>query len=282
MAELRLINWTTASASVGRTLFDTTRLRPDELRWFQDHACPPNVIGANYYVTSERFLDTNIGRYPVSAHGGNGRHCYADVEACRYRPEGMEGLRVLLPELWERYRLRSRLPRCISAGLARRKYGGCSTRGKRHRNFAPSGVDLRAHNHLGSARLVRLVQSVDPRRGVLRIGAFDVRGPSHAPTAIAQAVRSLAKQQDFAHPAIPSAGWWQPQSRETLSSATVSAATMRRVPILIAGGRGTLGSILRSLLCSRHRLRGAIATGTSISPAARRLTRHSSAFGPGC
>src|SRR5205085_9617209 len=52
-----------------------------ELNWFLDHPCPPDIIGINHYLTSERFLDERLERYPLHQHGGNGRHRYADVES---------------------------------------------------------------------------------------------------------------------------------------------------------------------------------------------------------
>ena len=32
----------------------------------------PDMIGVNYYVTSERYLDENIENYPPESIGGNG------------------------------------------------------------------------------------------------------------------------------------------------------------------------------------------------------------------
>ena len=43
-----------------------------ELAWFAENRCAPSVVGVNYYVTSERFLDHRVGRYPAHTHGGNG------------------------------------------------------------------------------------------------------------------------------------------------------------------------------------------------------------------
>src|SRR5919205_951999 len=76
-----------------------------ELMWFVENACPPSVVGLNYYVTSERYLDHRVGRYPAHTHGGNGGDTYADVEAVRVRAEGLAGVRSLLGEAWERFRL---------------------------------------------------------------------------------------------------------------------------------------------------------------------------------
>ncbi len=75
---------------------------PDpEWTWFQDNPCPPDVVGINYYVTSERFLDERLERYPREYHGGNGRHAYADVEAVRVRR--LTGVEARLREAWARY-----------------------------------------------------------------------------------------------------------------------------------------------------------------------------------
>ncbi|MBD0326039.1 MAG: family 1 glycosylhydrolase, partial [Pyrinomonadaceae bacterium] len=76
-----------------------------ELDWFAENTCPPDIIGINHYLTSERFLDERTERYPSCTHGGNGRDAYADVEAVRVCAEGTAGPRSLLREAWERYRL---------------------------------------------------------------------------------------------------------------------------------------------------------------------------------
>ena len=39
------------------------------LEFFLKNPCPPDIIGFNYYVTSERYLDEQIENYPVSTHG---------------------------------------------------------------------------------------------------------------------------------------------------------------------------------------------------------------------
>jgi dTDP-4-dehydrorhamnose reductase len=67
--------------------------------------CPPDIIGINHYLTSERFLDENLEKYPAWTHGGNGKDRYADVEAVRVCAEGTAGAYTLLKETWERYNL---------------------------------------------------------------------------------------------------------------------------------------------------------------------------------
>jgi len=74
-----------------------------DLYWFAENPCPPSVLGVNYYLTSDRFLDHRVQSYPPMMVGGNGHEVYADVEAVRVRPEGIAGAAVLLAQAWERY-----------------------------------------------------------------------------------------------------------------------------------------------------------------------------------
>ncbi|HZH04910.1 MAG TPA: family 1 glycosylhydrolase, partial [Myxococcaceae bacterium] len=76
-----------------------------ELEFFLENPTPPDVVGLNYYLTSDRVLDERLEHYPEWSHGGNGRHQYADVEAVRVRPEGMAGHELILQQAWDRYRL---------------------------------------------------------------------------------------------------------------------------------------------------------------------------------
>ncbi|HZH65055.1 MAG TPA: family 1 glycosylhydrolase, partial [Flavisolibacter sp.] len=80
------------------------KVTPKELEFFQQNACIPDVFGYNHYLTSERFLDGRINRYPKNTHGGNGLHTYADVEAIRVELKEESGIEVLLKEAWHRYK----------------------------------------------------------------------------------------------------------------------------------------------------------------------------------
>lgn len=66
--------------------------------------CPPALLGINHYITSERYLDGDVDSYPMDRHGGNGRHRYVDIEACR-SPVPRLGPSALLLQAWERYRI---------------------------------------------------------------------------------------------------------------------------------------------------------------------------------
>ncbi|HEX2674064.1 MAG TPA: family 1 glycosylhydrolase, partial [Polyangiaceae bacterium] len=75
-----------------------------ELGAFELEPCPPDIIGINYYVTSERFLDSRVDLYPEHMLGGNARHAYADVEAVRVCADGLLGPTAILETAHERFR----------------------------------------------------------------------------------------------------------------------------------------------------------------------------------
>ncbi len=246
----------------GHALWDYLRasgVGERELMWFAENPCPPSVVGVNYYVTSERFLDERLGRYPPHTHGGNGREAYADVEAVRVRAEGLAGARSVLSEAWERYRL----PLAVTEA-----HMGC-TRDEQMRWLAEVWADARA---LGAEGVdVRAVTAwalfgsfdwdslVTRDAGRYEPGAFDVRSPRPRPTATAHLLRDLARGVEHEHPALAAPGWWRRLDRMTYSPQRqpVWGAQTNAPLLLITGATGTLGAAFARVAESRalpHRL----------------------------
>lgn len=185
-----------------------------ELAWFVRNPCPPDVLGANHYVTSERWLDTDLDAWPERSHGGNGRQAYADIEAVRAFADPAPGLRTLLVEAWERYRL----------PIAVTEIHLDSTREDQMRwlleNWRAAvaardedGVDLRAvtvWSLLGSWDWNCLLVAC---RGYYEPGVFDIRGGAPRPTAIARLATHLAAGRVPDEPVLAGPGWWHREGR---------------------------------------------------------------------
>src|SRR4051812_38381892 len=76
------------------------------LRDLTENPCPPDIVGINYYLSTDRFLDQRQQRYPRLSWGGNGTHAYADIEAVRVARADLEVTAAArLREAWRRYRL---------------------------------------------------------------------------------------------------------------------------------------------------------------------------------
>jgi dTDP-4-dehydrorhamnose reductase len=221
-------------------------MKEGELRWFQDNVCPPDVLGINYYVTSERFLDERLENYPPHLHGGNGRQAYADVEAVRVKPEGIAGPGDLLREAYQRYRL----PLAITEahlGCSREEQVRWLAEVWREAQVArQSGIDVRAvtaWSLLGSFDWDSLVTQP---RGHYEPGAFDARGPAPRTTALAALVRALTKNGLAKHPVLAHSGWWRRPERLAFHVGASNgdppkAGSADGQPVLITGASGTLG-----------------------------------------
>jgi dTDP-4-dehydrorhamnose reductase len=220
-----------------------------ELLWFQDHPCPPDILGWNYYLTSERFLDQRVSRYPESTHGGNAWHRYADVEAVRVRGEGIEGLGTLLGEAWERYQ-RPLAVTEVHLGCHRESQMRWLVNAwKTGQELRAEGVDLRAITVWSLLGAFDWNSLCTVRQGFYESGVFDIRNSQPRPTALAGVARELSLGQEPSHPALPALGWWEQPSRLLYPPVFTTRrrhgeplrATVPTPPLLIAGAGGTLG-----------------------------------------
>lgn len=176
------------------------------LDWFIDDPCPPDIIGLNYYVTSERYLDHHLERWPVHSHGGNGRQRYADVEAVR--AEGLVGIEDLLGEAWQRFG-RPLAVTEVHLGCTReeqlRWLLHVHDAALRARAAGVPVLAVTAWAMFGAFDWASLVTRDD---GHYEPGLFDVRGPVPRPTAVAHAVRALAAGRRPDHAVLAAEGWW--------------------------------------------------------------------------
>jgi beta-glucosidase/6-phospho-beta-glucosidase/beta-galactosidase len=181
-----------------------------ELQAFIDQPLPPDVLGINHYVTSERYLDGWLAGYPGQpAIQGLHHPAYVDVEALRVTAVAVRGLEELLRETWERYQL----PLAITES-----HLGC-TREEQLRwlhqtwqsanRLRADGIDLRGltvWSLLGAFDWDNLLTqdgaSYEP-------GVFDVRGGRLRPTALARMVQGFVQQGHYTHPVLDGPGWWQ-------------------------------------------------------------------------
>jgi dTDP-4-dehydrorhamnose reductase len=227
----------------------------DRLRAIADDPCPPDVIGVNHYLTSDRFLDHRTHNYPPERVGGNEFMAFADVEAIRVALPAPGGLEGVLEEAWARYRR----PLAVTES-----HNGC-TREEQVRwireawetaeRLRERGVEVQAVTAwalLGTydwnSLLTRHVGHYEP-------GAFDLRGGAPRPTAIARELARIGAGEGEIHPATQGPGWWRRDIRLEFQPVFRSVETPEprgewrtptapSRPLLIAGATGTLGKAL--------------------------------------
>lgn len=191
-----------------------TGLAEAELTPLLERPCPPDVMGFNHYVTSERFLDERLDRYPVRTHGGNGRELYADVAAVRVLADGPDGPERLLREAWHRYGRPLAITEAHLGGPADERVRWLHELWDAARRVRAAGGDVRAvtaWSLLGAYDWDSLLLRDD---GSYEPGVFDVReGGDPVPTPLAELVRDLALLGESRHPALAAPGWWRRPER---------------------------------------------------------------------
>ncbi|MBX9881694.1 MAG: sugar nucleotide-binding protein [Sphingomonas sp.] len=230
----------------------------DRLSAIADAPCPPDIIGINHYLTSDRFLDERLHRYPRESHGGNGRQSYADVAAIRVLDPPPPGIAGAVREAWARYRR----PIAITE-----VHNGC-TRDEQLRWLAEGwdtaralrgeGVDLRAvtaWSLFGSCGWNTLLTAP----GRYESGVFDVSSGDVRETAAADLLRGLLI--DAPRPPVArTPGWWRRPIR--LEHRVVHLGQPRPLaapgtpddvpPLLICGATGTLGQAFARACAARN------------------------------
>ncbi len=208
----------------------------DQLNFFIEHPCPPDIIGCNYYLTSERFLDEDIDKYPERCHGNNGKHLYADIESVRVNK--MLGLQTLLKEVWDRYKIPVAITE-IHLNCSREEqmrwimeaWNTCCIL----KNEGVNILALTAWALLGSYDWNSLITADNKS---YESGVFDIRNNNVRKTVLGKIITSLAATGDYTHPILEGKGWWHNCNE---SAESVQQNFTGKKLVLITGKNGTLG-----------------------------------------
>jgi dTDP-4-dehydrorhamnose reductase len=180
-----------------------------ELELFREHSTPPDLLGFNYYVTGERFLDSRIEQYCAHVIGGNGRRRYADVEAVRVCRRGLLGPAVLLGGAFERYHTPLAITEAHLAGPAEEQARWFSYLWHEAETAKSAGVPVRAVTAwalLGSYGWDRLVTDGGSS---YEAGAFQVLDGQLLETPYAGFLRAVSQGA----PRVVDGGWWRSTER---------------------------------------------------------------------
>jgi dTDP-4-dehydrorhamnose reductase len=183
--------------------------------------CAPDMIGINYYVTSDRFLDDRIHDYPPHTHGGNGVERYADVEAVRVRDSGIVGHRQVLEEMWQRYRIPLALGEVHLTCGPEDQVRWLVEAWRAATEARENGIDVRGVTAWAAFGTKDWDSLLVERRGRYEPGLFDVRGSAVEATALAAVARDLGKTGASSHPMLAGPGWWRRDDRFAYPQLTV-------------------------------------------------------------
>lgn len=186
-------------------------IEEEEILWFQDHPCPPDVIGMNYYATSDRFLDHRLHLYPPSLRSSEGP--FVDVESVRV--EGRPPVDFLRPirEAWSRYQRPIALTEVHLGGPPAEQICWLAAAYGAMQTAQGEGVQcaaLTAWALLGSYFWNELVTRDN---GHYEPGVFDVSSGRPVATPVAEVVAQMAAGRAPRHGALARGGWWTSSDR---------------------------------------------------------------------
>ncbi|MFN7029483.1 MAG: sugar nucleotide-binding protein [Sphingopyxis sp.] len=212
-----------------------------QLEQLVERPCPPDVLGLNHYLTSDRFLDHRLDLYGAERRG----HCplgpLADVETVRVLGSS-PGLEGALRESWGRYGLPMAITEVHNGCTREEQMRWLDEAWKAAILLRGEGLPIEAITAWSLLGAHDWDSLLTRDAGHYESGVFDIRGPAPRETALAPMMRTLAAGEAFDHPVLANAGWWRGHSR--LAPAGESSGREpkpRGRPLLIAGATGTLG-----------------------------------------
>ncbi len=181
-------------------------LAEPDILWFRDNPCPPDVVGVNWYATSDRFLDHRLHAYPRGMRSAEGP--FADVEAVRVRPEGLQGFGAIAREARARYGLPVAITEVHLGDRVEEqvRWAAEAWAGAQASGCAAMTFWALLGSFYWSALVTRDNGDYEP-------GAFSLSDGVPRETALAEIVRQCARGGRLEHPALAEPGWWHHPGR---------------------------------------------------------------------
>lgn len=230
-------------------------LSKEELKWIRDHKTPPDVIGLNHYLLSNRFLDHRLEFYPEVFHGGNEKDKYADVGVVDTTAAEIPSPESIFQEAWDRYQIPLAVTEAHLYGPRESQMRWLDQIYKAAHNVQQKGVEFKAvtaWSLLGSYDWNTLCTQCND---FYESGVFDLRAPKPRPTVLATMIKTWSENKPFVHPVLEIPGWWKDSTRGPFGPPVVkpqrSFSTLGVQPLLIIGANGTLGRAF-ARICERR------------------------------
>jgi dTDP-4-dehydrorhamnose reductase len=238
----------------------------EEMEYFTESFYPPDILGINHYITSERYLDHQYSKYPKWAHGSNGGDEYADVEIVRADIYKRAGHYTLVKETSERYGL--------PVALTEVHLG--ATRDEQLRWFMEAwnalcklkseGVDVRGITAWSMFGAYDWNSLLTKNHNYYETGVFDIRSGKPRPTALAHLIKKLCSGEIPEHPVLTADGWWknpgivnimfgtkqEERQLTTVENMNPGLPSPTPKPVLITGATGRLGQAFARLCKIRN------------------------------
>jgi dTDP-4-dehydrorhamnose reductase len=184
----------------GRRLLDALRLEPEA----------PDVLGIDYYVTSDRYLDERLSSFPPEYHGADEDGPYVDVELARVAGTEISSFERCTRAAWARYGLPVALTEVHLAGEAEDQVAWWLEATEGARRCALRGIPVVGVTAWSTFGAMDWSSILRHPCGSYASGCFDASGGGPPKlTLLGKAVRAT----DIGRPVASSLGWWRRPER---------------------------------------------------------------------
>jgi dTDP-4-dehydrorhamnose reductase len=213
----RWLTWDLLFGRVGRShaLYDELGGTRENRRLLDDLAAdpqPPDLLGVDNYITSDRFLDDRVNLYPKEFRGSDSVG-FVDVEATRVPGVPGHSVERAIADTWRRYGVPLAVTEISLAGGTHDQVAWWQEAWNAALQARARGVDVRAVTAWGVFGAVDWHCLMRCRDNRYEPGAFDVRDDPPRPRPLAAAIRASAGAARGPGTRAPAAtlqatGWW--------------------------------------------------------------------------
>jgi dTDP-4-dehydrorhamnose reductase len=214
--ERRWLTWDLLLGRVDRqhpmfTHLATGPERARELADLVDRPCPPDLLGIDHYVTSDRYLDDRVGRAPELARVQPDGDRYVDIDAVRIPGLPVAGIRAAIADTWQRYGQPMILAEVSLAGGAMDQVAWWWEAWEAASTARTAGIPIEAVTAWAVFGATDWHSTLTTADGRYEPGCFDVRMSPPTLRPVGRAVQAAATGRGSTGPRL--AGWWQTDDR---------------------------------------------------------------------
>ncbi|WPU65694.1 family 1 glycosylhydrolase [Peredibacter starrii] len=229
-------------------------IREEEIKWFEENSCSPDIIGVRHTLMSDRFLDEEVSLYPEWTKIEHDKLVYTNVAAVDSgKVENVNPGSILL-EAWERYQIPLAITETHILGEREAQMRWLNTTWQLADTLRKQNIQIDA---VTSSALLGTFAWHDGE-SFYNPGAFELHAPSQkpVPTGLALLIKELATNGYSHSPVLKSEGHWETSRRIQWSDRNGDFIRFYHrsdvQPILILGANGVLAQAIASACGSRN------------------------------
>ena len=212
--ERRWLTWDLMAGRVtpGHPMYDLLATSPENERTLAalaDEPFPPDILGIDHYVTSDRYLDHRVGLYPAERRDPACPE-FVDVEACRVRDVPAGSVARAVHDTWQRYGRPMALTEISMDGQPHDQVAWWNEAWAAATEAVQAGMDVRAVTAWAAFGATDWHTMMRRQENRYEPGVFDASSSPPLDRPVADAIRASASARATL---VSDLGWWTKPNR---------------------------------------------------------------------